>query len=243
MFILLVISIFVLVNQPIGGEFQVLENTYALFGLGLNSSVLILSIGLYLLYRWIKGGRENSSQLVWGICWILYSWTFIGHILRALGVIWANDKIPTIFFMFRWVMIIFAAGLYYGISHILTENKKIQIIPSFFIFGVGISWFIIGLFGIGNIETTMYVFLYCIWSPILFSIAYTFYIYGKDAKMKSPYLISLGFIGIGITYLAWAPWHLISYLYMIWYFLFQLSLVPVLLGFVLLTSEFKKNKS
>ncbi|TFF90603.1 MAG: hypothetical protein EU548_02180 [Promethearchaeota archaeon] len=243
MVILAIFSAFILINFPKGAPFEPLEDTFYLFGLGLNSTILILSIGFYLLYRWLKGKRQNTPQLVWGICWVFYSWTFIIHIFRALGFYWANQtSIPAYFFLYRWVMVLFISGMYYGIATILTENKKLRIIPTILIFGIGISWFLIGLFVFGSPEFMMYGYLYCIWSPILFSIAYTFYLYGRNAKMRSPYLIALGFLGVGITYLAWAPWHFsdVIYLYFIWYFLFQLSLVPILLGFVLLTVESKK---
>ncbi len=238
--LLIILSIFVLITLPHGTEFPELKDDFFLLGLGLNSSILIISIGSYLLYRWVKGGRENSSQLVWGVCWLLYSWTFIAHILRAFGIPWANENLSTgNFFLFRWVMIIFAAGIYYGISLVLTENRKLQIIPTVIILGIGFLWFAIGLFVLNSTENMMYIFLFCIWSPILFSLAYTFYLYGRNSTLRSPYLIALGFFGVAVTYLAWAPWHFadVIYLYFIWYFLFQLSLVPILMGFLLLTAE------
>jgi hypothetical protein len=238
--LLFIFAIWIVMETPQGEPIPILEDSFFLFGLGMNTTILILSIGLYLIYRWIRGKKRNQSQLSWGICWILYSWTFIAHIIRALGGTWANENnSPANFLLFRFVMIIFAAGMYYGISMILTQNKKKQIYPTIAILGASTVWFLIGLFVINSIETMMYGFLYFIWCPILFTLAYTFFLYGRDAKLRSPYLISLGFLVMSISYLAWAPWHFndVIYLYFIWYFVFQISLVPILLGYVLLTSE------
>ena len=117
MVILGIISAYILIVIPQGEEFAPLELTFHLFGLGLNTTTLILSIGFYLIYRWLKGGRKNTPQLVWGISWIFYSWTFIAHIFRALGFSWANENSSNLhFFVLRWVMVLFIAGTFYGIG-------------------------------------------------------------------------------------------------------------------------------
>ena len=52
-------------------------------------------------------------------------------------------------------------------------------------------------------------------------------------------VISIGFLGLMITYMAWAPWHFadVIYIYFIWYSLFVLSLTPILFGFIIMSVE------
>ncbi len=138
----------------------------------------------------------------------------------------------------------FAAGILYGILNILTDNKKLQRIPSVSVLVLGFLWLILGLFVIpsaNQIETTMYLFLHTIWIPVCFSMAYIFIFYGYKALELGPKLIGLGFFLLMVSYLGWAPWHFddVIYLYFIWYFIFLLSLVPILLGFIVMTYEEK----
>lgn len=238
---------YVLVTVPHGETFPLLEKSFYLFGLGLNTTVLLWTIATYLLYRWFKIKRTNLSLLIWSLSFYVYSITFVAHIFRAFGIVDANENTSVIHFLFyRMGMIFFVAGILYGLLRILTENKKIQRYPSLLVIIVGFFLFILGLFVIPSsnpIELTMYIFLFTIWIPICFTMAYIFFYYGKNAKLTSPKVIAIGFIGICITYAAWAPWHFsdVIYIYFIWYFLFMLSLVPVLIGFVTLALETGKS--
>lgn len=210
------------------------------FGLGLNSSILIWTIGSFLLYRWFKGGRTNISQAIWGIVFFMYSITFIGHIFRGLEVAGANENsTPMSFFLFRFGMILWAAGSLYGILRLLIEDKKLQIVAPIFVLSIGFIWFIYGLLIVGDIEYTMYGFLFAIWIPICFTISYIFLDYGQKSKYSGPKIIFLGYLGLTLTYMGWAPWHFsdVMYFYFVFYFLFLLSLVPILIGFILLSKE------
>ena len=167
--------------------------------------------------------------------------------LRAWGpdFLWANENsAPEIFFIWRFGMIIWAGASLYGILRILVEDRKKQIIPSIIVIIAGLFWFIYGLF-VANvaikerIETMMYGFLFTIWIPICFSISYIFLVYGRKSNTSGSKILFIGYLGLTITYMAWAPWHFgdVVYIYFVWYFLFQLSLVPILIGFILLARE------
>ena len=241
-----ILGVLVIIFQPQWPAPQILDptinNPYNLvtFGLGLDTSILILTIATYLMYRWHAGGRSNTSLLVWGICFYFYSVTFIAHIFRGFGVGWANENIhPLAFFLYRFGMILWAAGSLYGILRIFVEDKKIYIILPLIVIAIGTIWFIYGLFIVINIEWMMYGFLFSVWIPICFSISYIFFMYGRKSGYTGPKLLFLGYLGLTITYMGWAPWHFagVVYFYFVWYFLFLLSLVPILIGFMLLAKE------
>lgn len=250
MIIIGALAVFVLIFKPIGIAPAILDprlgptagNYFNLlfFGLGLDTTVIIWTIGIYLLYRWLKGGRSNTSLLIWSLSFFLYSITFVAHIFKGLGFWWANENFsPEFFFLWRWGMILWAGGSLYGILRILVKKKALQIIPSAVVIAVGFAWFFYGLFVIRDIEWMMYGFLFMIWIPICFSISYVFLIYGRRSGYSGPKILFLGYLGLTITYMAWAPWHFgsVIHFYFTWYFLFLLSLVPILVGFVLLSRE------
>jgi hypothetical protein len=147
-------------------------------------------------------------------------------------------------------MILWAGASLYGILRILTENKKIQIIPPITAMGAGFLWFIYGLFVVDipivaeRINQMMYGFLFGIWIPICFSISYIFLYYGRKAGVTGPKILFLGYLGLTITYMGWAPWHFsnVIYFYFVWYFLFLLSLVPILVGFMMLSKQAGEEK-
>ncbi|NVM28469.1 MAG: hypothetical protein HWN65_06475 [Candidatus Helarchaeota archaeon] len=244
--IIAALCVVVLITKPHASAPDILDPTIGNFynlvtyGLGLDSTVLILTIGGFLLYRWIKGGRGNKSLLIWGLGFLVYSITFIAHIFRGWGFTWANENTsPEFFFLWRFGMILWAGGSLYGILRILVEDKKKQIIPSIAVIVIGFSWFSYGLFIVRDIEWMMYGFLFGIWVPICFSISYIFLLYGRKSNTTGPKILFLGYLGLTITYMAWAPWHFgdVVYFYFFWYFLFLLSLVPILVGFILLARE------
>jgi hypothetical protein len=247
--LIIALSIVVLLVKPHASAPEILDptlgNYYNLvtFGLGMDSTILIWLIASFLLYRWIKGGRSNTSLLVWSLGFFIYSVTFVAHILKGWGFSWANENLsPTHFFLWRFGMILWAGGSLYGILRILIKDKKAQILLPVAVICLGFLWFIYGLFFAGYsavIEETMYTFLFAIWIPICFSISYIFLLYGRRSKSSGPKILFIGYLGLTITYMGWAPWHFsnVIYFYFFWYFLFLLSLVPILIGFMLLSKE------
>ncbi len=225
-----------ILNPTISGNWYNLVT----FGLGMDSTIIIFTIATFLIYRWYIGGRSNTSLLVWSISFFVYSITFIAHIFRGLGFFWANENVsPEIFFIYRLGMILWAGGSLYGILRILVDDKKLQIIPSIIIIVIGFLWFSYGLFIVRDIEFMMYGFLFIVWIPICFSISYIFLVYGRKSGNTGPKILFLGYLGLTITYMGWAPWHFsdVIYFYFVWYFLFLLSLVPILIGFIVLSKE------
>ena len=244
--IIIVLCVLVLTFRPQFPGPEILNptagNYYNLvtFGLGLDTTVIIFTIASYLIYRWHSGGRSNTSLLIWGISFFVYSVTFIAHIFRGLGFPLANENFSEeLFFLYRFGMILWAGGSLYGILRILVDDKKLQIIPSLTVIGVGTLWFSYGLFIVRDIEFMMYGFLFAIWIPICFSISYIFLVYGRKSGHSGPKILFIGYLGLTITYMAWAPWHFsaVVYFYFVWYFLFLLSLIPILVGFIVLSKE------
>lgn len=238
--LIIALSIAVLLIRPVASAPNI--SNLLLFGLGLESTILILLIASFLLYRWIKGGRTNTSIIIWSLAFFIYSVTFFGHILSGWGFAWANEKASAAnFFLWRFGMILWVGGSLYGILRILVKEKKVQILPAIAVMALGFIWFIYGLFfsGVGEnavIEYTMYYFLFVIWIPICFSISYIFLLYGRRSKSTGPKILFIGYLGLTITYMGWAPWHTNPFYYF-WYFLFSLSLVPILIGFMILSKE------
>lgn len=232
-------GIFTVVYKPSMPEVEVLKNTYPLFGLSLISFVILISISLYLIYRWNIMGRINPTNLIWGVSFFLYSLLFLGLMLQALGFSYANMKLPKFFFIWRQFQILWAAGMYYGVVKIITKNKLVQRVPTMLIIFFGYLWFIYGLF-LSNvdvpIEYMMYGFLHFIWIPINVLIAYLFILFARKSKLKSPHFLSIGFSGIAATYMLWAPWHLTKF-YFVCFSLFILSLIPLLIGFLMIPLE------
>ncbi len=230
---------YVLAYKPHLGGLDVLKSTFFLFGLSLDTVILLWAISFFLLYRWYYTGRQSISTLVWGLSFLVYSIVFIGLCLQALGIGWANSNDPVIFFIFRNVMILWAAGMWFGISNILTGNKVIRYGLTGLIVIASYIWFAYGLLVLADIEYTMYGFLFAVWIPISVTLGYAFYLYGTNTGLSSPKFLTVGFVLLAITYMAWAPWHFpdVSYIYFIWFFLFEISLVPILIGFILIPVE------
>jgi len=234
-----ILGIFTVTYKPLMPEVEILKKTYPLFGLSLISFVILIFISVYILHRWNITGRVNVTNLVWGVSFFLYSLLFLGLMLQALGFPYANMKLPKFFFIWRQFQILWAAGMYYGTTKIITKNSLVQKIPTMLIVFFGYLWFIYGLF-FSNvsvpIEYMMYGFLHFIWIPINALLAYLFILFAKKSKLKSPYFLSMGFSGIAITYMMWAPWHLTKF-YFVCFSLFTLSLVPLLIGFLMIPLE------
>ena len=251
MIVLMFLNVLVILFRPQLPGILALENpalgTYypyypaTLLGLSIQAVFFIYTIGFFLLYRWVKTGKSVISTLLWALAFLIYGITFIGLIFQSFGFAWANSKDPTLFFLYRQSMIWWITLMFAGIASIFTKSIKKQVIPALFFLGIGYMWFFIGLFGFGNIEYTMYVFLYSFWVPVCAAIAYFFYMYGRNGKVASPKIIAFGFAMLGITYLAWSAWHIaaVMYVYFLWFFTFDISLTIILLGYVVLPYEMK----
>ncbi|MDD5416563.1 MAG: hypothetical protein PHU12_01150 [Candidatus Aenigmarchaeota archaeon] len=232
-----------------------IEKTYGLLCLSLISAVLLITTGAFLLWRWIKS--NDKTTLIWSISFLLYSVTFIGLIFKSLGFSWANDKIPEIFFFFRQFMIIWVAGMIYGLYNILKDRKKtyqswlFRILASLIIIA-GYAWFYYNLILNATvadvaIHTTMLGFINFMFVPACVIISYLFLKFGKTEGIKSIRIIGFGFLILAISYMLWAPFH-DDVFYFICYSVFVLSLICILIGFVLLASEkyrifYNKNTS
>lgn len=198
MVLLAVLMVLVMVYRPQLPGFGELKANFFVFGLSLQAVVLILIIGIFLLYCWIKTGRQVTSTLAWAIAFLAYSSTFVGLLFKSFRspsdssiflFTWANDSIPSIFFLFRRTMIWWIGLMYIGIASIMTKSRLKQFGPGIAFVGVGYLIFCIGLLGYGQIEPTMYAFLYGLWTPLCAAITYCFYIYGRDSKLASPKII------------------------------------------------------
>ncbi|MBD3353774.1 MAG: hypothetical protein GF364_19995 [Candidatus Lokiarchaeota archaeon] len=231
-----ILDILVITFKPVIPAVDVLQNTYPLLTLSIQAVILSYTIGIYLFYRWFKTGRSNVSTLSWSLAFLIYGILFAGLVLQSFGFSWANMNDPTIFFLYRHVMIIWTALMYYGVSHIITREQKWHYLPTLFILISGYIIFTFGLLYAGDIELTMYIFLYSVWVPICVLVIYLFWLYGINSNTTSPKIISLGFVVLAITYLLWAPTHT-SFMYYIAYAFFVLSLVCILIGFVILPYE------
>jgi len=228
------IGIYSCVYKPLFNEVLTLKDTYPMFALSFQAFLLLLACAVVLYKTWLQGNKRNKAHIFWAAGFALYAAMFFGLMLEAMGVSFANMHIPSIFFMWRQLMIIWAALVYYGISEVVFKNNALSKIPTALILVVGYAIFAYGLlFGPKNIEWTMYGFLALVFVPVCFLVSFLFYIYWKEAHIQSPGYLSLGFLGIGLTYLAWSPWHMTNF-YFIWFALFVLSLVPTLVGIIMI---------
>ncbi len=214
-----------------------------LLGLSMNSLILLWGVAIYLFYRWVITGQQISSTLCWAIAFLVYGFLFVAMSAQALGVPWANMKNALVFFEFRQAMIWFLAFLWLGVAMRLTENSQVRYIPAILIVGVSYVWFawcLISLYGVVPdnvlIDTIMYGFTFGVLIPVCFTLAYSFFLYGRKGGIKAPYYLAAGFTWLGLTYGSWAPWHGTSF-YFICYFLFMISLILIAIGFLMLSRD------
>ncbi|OLS23618.1 MAG: putative sensor histidine kinase TcrY [Candidatus Heimdallarchaeota archaeon LC_3] len=243
-----ILSFFFIFYEIRGFPIPELETTYPIFILSLLASILILTISGSLFYRWNKWGKKYGNyQLAWAISFTFFLLLFVGLLLGSLGFV--DNQNPETFFFFRQGMIIWAAGMWYGFSEIMfsihKRKKLFQRIPAFFIVIVSELWFVYGLFIRSDIEFTMSGFLFTVFIPVSFTIAYMWYLFGFKrytlygySKRAVNYLL-IGFVWFGITYAAWVPWHYsepydLRYIYVIWFGLFLIALLLMLIGFMML---------
>ncbi|MFX0120203.1 MAG: hypothetical protein ACFFCU_19095 [Promethearchaeota archaeon] len=243
--IMVVIYIFttiIVVAKPKGFAVSEIIDSYDLFGASLTGFILLLIIGGYLLYRYFTKARPLEKapfQLIWGSSFLIYSITFLGLLLQAWGVDWADMTDPFIFLIWRSPMILWVAGMWIGVTKLYTDCPKCTYLAALIIVILGELWFFIGLILVGDIELTMYGFLYWEFVPMAFILAILWYNYGKGAGLNSPKVITAGFTLFGIAYLAWAPWHFdeLRYIWFVWFNIFLVSLAILLTGFYALPKE------
>ncbi len=239
------LSALTVLTTPRGFEIPQLSESYVLFGPSLSAFILLLAIGGYLVIRYISKHpprKESLYQLIWGVSFLLYSITFFGLCLQSLGIDIANMNEPNLFFLWRNPMILWVTGMWIGTMMLFTEDKKVIYIPASIILLAGEAWFFLQLVlfvNVYSIEQTMYGFLFGEFIPVSILIAYLFYSYGKDLKLSSAWMLTIGFTLLAITYAAWAPWHFsgLMYIYFIWFDIFLVSLAFILSGFFALPKE------
>ncbi|MFX0013176.1 MAG: hypothetical protein ACFFB2_05050 [Promethearchaeota archaeon] len=249
-FIILITIIYILsavtvFTMPKGFEIPLLTERYTLFGPSFSAFILLIAIGGYLIYRYqLKPPprKENMYQLYWGVSFLLFSVTFIGMCLQSLGLDFANMEDPIFFLLWRNPMILWVTGMMIGTLMLFTEDNKSIYVPALIVFLAGESWFFIRLVifvDVNSIELTMYGFLFGEFIPVSILIAYLFYSYGKNLKLSSAWMLTMGFSLLALTYAAWAPWHFseLRYIYFIWFDLFLVSLALILTGFFALPKE------
>ncbi len=207
-----------------------------LLGLSLSTVIILWGISAYLFIRWIVTGRRLTSTLAWAFSYLVYGILFVAMCFQALGAPWANMNDPVIFFWFRQAMIWFLVLQWIGIAKRLTNNSYLHYVPATLMLVGGYIWFTWGLLIVGDIEYTMYGLTYGMLLPIAFTMAYSFHLYAQSRRNNAPHYLALGFVGVGICYGAWAPWHLTQF-YFIWFFLFTLSLIPIAIGFLMLSRD------
>lgn len=204
-----------------------LSKTFWLFGLASTSVILLSITGLYLLYK----HRQHNIKwaLSWGLAFLFYAATFLGIALAAFGLV--NRSNPVMFFIYRTGMIIWAAGIFYGLSRMVTDNKMITKGLSLAILILGFGWFTNGLLIRGNIEYTMYGFLSFIFVPVSSALGYLFWRYDDMVNGSGMMWLSSGMFLMSLSYMAWAPWHH-NFVYVLWFFVFNISLSLILTGLV-----------
>jgi len=232
---LYLLGIFLLFSKPLMPEVYI-ENLNLLV-LSLQAFILLLLIA----HRNLRIYLESRSEifLTYSLSFFFYSFLFLGMIFQSLGFWFADMRKPGIFLLWRQFKIIWISGIYLALSKTLFERKKFSLVSTFLLGLASYSWFFYGLFfsGVKNsIEFTMYGFLYFLLTPFSFCVGILFLWYGKKNRLLSPKYLSYGFILLGITYMAWSPWHLTS-LYFVWFTIFNISLVFLLIGFSLASIE------
>ncbi|MFX0124680.1 MAG: hypothetical protein ACFFAE_13705 [Candidatus Hodarchaeota archaeon] len=240
-----IISAITVLTLPRGFEIPQLTESYMLFGPSLSAFILLITIGGYLVYRYLiklPPRKESMYQLIWGVSFLFYSVTFVGLCLQSLGFGFANMDDPFLFFFWRNPMIFWVVGMMIGTMMLFTEDKKTIYISGLIIFLAGETWFFFRLVlfvDVNSVEQTMYGFLFGEFIPIAILIAYLFYFYGKNQKLSSAWILTIGFSLLALTYASWAPWHFsdLRYIYFIWFDIFLVSLAFILTGFFALPKE------
>lgn len=212
-----------------------LQDEFTLFMLSYIAVFYLIVTGAYLIYKGVTifGDRKlrNNVPFIWGLSFLVYPVVQMGILLGELGVLNTSD--PGTFFLTRQSMVLWAAGISYGLVTFRTDSSTWRkIIPgSVLVFGY--AWLAWGIYIIQDISYTMYGFTSFIWVPITFVFGYLFWAYSGGLGQKGMRWISVGMVFMGITYILWAPTYN-SFLYQIAFFHFNIALSLILLGMVAL---------
>jgi hypothetical protein len=229
--IIYIVIAFLTFNSPLNFSLATLDHSTIQFSLSLFSMALSISIGIYLLI--------NNYQRSWGTSFLIFSFTFLGLSLEALGFSIANMQDPVSILLWRTPMILFIGFTWYGTITFYTDNKNYIRLSSLFITILSVSWFIIGLGLLNNIELVMDVFLYTIFIPIILISSYIWFKFHQETTFRSTSMLAIGYLLIGIIYSQWLPWQVIDQNpgYNILYTLLTLAFILVFRGFIQLTKE------
>ncbi|MHA2304570.1 MAG: hypothetical protein ACXACU_04190 [Candidatus Hodarchaeales archaeon] len=233
-FIYLILATFVLTN-PDSFSILSLEMKYAQFALSFVTLCISIVIGVNLLYQ--------DFQASWGLSFVIYGVTFLGLSLEALGFAIADMSDPILFLVWRTPMLIFVSIMWINLTSLFTENKKLIYLPAALIALIGEGWFIYGLLSLKDITLTMNAFLYGLFVPMMLISSYLLYKFSKETSFSSTSLIALGYLMIGLIYTQWVPWHTgnSNPIYAIFFTILTISLVMILRGFSLLSTENRVN--
>jgi len=207
-----------------------LEGSHTQIMLAVTAMTYLGITAFYLIYKGRKyysdrGLRENVP-MIWGTSFLAYIVTYIGIILNASDIITMNAEL---FFFFRSSMILWAAGIAYGLITLRTSREGLRNYIPLSIAGLSLAWFAWGLFNVGSIEYTMYGFTSFIWVPLTFAFGYFFWTYSGGTGHSGMKWISAGMVYMGSTYLFWAPTHQ-NFLYEVAFFQYNIAASIILLG-------------
>lgn len=205
-----------------GGHTQIMLAVTAITYLGITAVYLIHKGRKYYSDR----GLKENIPLIWGVSFLAYIVTYIGIILKASEAITMTEEL---FFFFRSFMILWAAGIAYGLITLRTSREGLRKYIPLGIAGLSLAWFTWGLFSVGSIEYTMYGFTSFLWVPLTFAFGYFFWAYSGGTGHSGMKWISVGMVYMGATYLFWAPTHQ-NFLYEVAFFQYNIAASIILLG-------------
>ncbi|MHA2295903.1 MAG: hypothetical protein ACXAEU_19665 [Candidatus Hodarchaeales archaeon] len=198
------------------------------FSLSSSSLLLLLFTGLFLHF--------NGYRRVWGISFLVYATNFIG---LSMGFSSTDINDPIIFHFWFLPLVFFVAGIWIATSNLFSEEKRIVYLPAFLILVMGESWFIFSLLILRNVELAIIGFSYVMFIPLLISLAYIWYRFGKKTDFNSPWLLAVGFLLMGLTHVIWNPWliEVPGQLYYIFFTVYNISLLVIVGGFITLSKD------
>ena len=229
--IVYIVLAFLTFNSPFNFSLAALDHNSIQFAFSAFSMSLSFSIGIYLLF--------SDFRRSWGVSFLIYSITFLGLSLEALSISIADMTDPFSVLLWRLPMIIFIGLTLYGTISFYTDKRDYILFSSIGVALIGISWFIIGLGYLNNVELVMDVFLYLIFIPILLFSSFVWFKFNQETKFRSTSLLAIGYLLLGIIYSQWLPWQTINLNpgYNILYTLLTLAFVLIFRGYIQLTKE------
>jgi len=238
--IILFSSICVVYDISLPSPINISAESITLLCLSSIAFVLIVFIGQYLIERWFTS--KDQTTLIWGISFLLFSITFIGLMLKSLGIIWTAENDSLMFFLFRQFMILWAAGVLYGLVLIFRNEKVIKhnvwIMEAIILVSAIVSyiWFYYTTIILNDVHLAMNGLLGFFFIPVCAFIGYLFMNYGYKENFGSMKRIGFGFIIVAISYLGWTLYHTTMFYYLL-FSLFIIGLTFIRAGVILLSAE------